>query len=241
MKLIHTKNYIDIAVGSALTLIGWIISPSLGFITTHLTGLILWYVRDPKRYFARCDRSYLSPVDGTISEIVPNSMCPYADGEWMKVVIKTSSFDSHIQYAPLEGNLLRHEIITELTQVHLSDLLGPKLASMMKLDFSIPIRFTSRTSIISQIHNPRSNGHCIVETVTDHYKFNLLPGLSKVSHNGFTDQVSRLGVGHFGLHWFHTNIYLDHNSEPQVELGQTVVGGETTIAAHPKPYYRLET
>jgi hypothetical protein len=229
--IVHKQNYIDLLIPTSATLLLAFFYPVAGFIGAHVVGLSYLFLRDYKRYFHKDDNQLLSPIDGKVVSITPNVICPYLPGPWTQIAIQTTLLDSHTQYAPVEGNLVKHEVISEYKKVKLSDILGGKWLGE-KLDFLIPLDFLNKQILVSEIQNEKTGSICLVETIADLGMFNLLPGLDKVMHNSFVDQGSIVGVGHLGYASYLTNLYVDEGVNIEVLVGQVVVGSETLVATN---------
>ena len=230
MMWLHPKNYLDVGIMIGLTVGAWFINLPLAALLAHFTGLVYWYLRDTKRYFAKNSQNCLSPIDGVVLEIIESTSCPHGTGDWRKISIDTGLFDSHTQYASLDGTLASHEIMLERITITLSDIVGDWILRFLENDPALPIPFIVGTTLVTHIHNAKNNAECIIETITSHGYLNLVPGLKRIIHSGFIDQGSRVGLGHFGYHSTITNVYIPTNASVEVDIGQVVLGSETVVA-----------
>jgi len=228
--IVHKRNYIDLLIPVGLTALLGFFHPLAGFASAHLLGAAYLYLRDYRRHFAKNEKNLLSPIDGKVMSITNNAICPYLPGLWTQVAIQTNLLDSHTQYAPIEGNLVKYEIISNSKRNKISDILSAEWLPS-RFDFTIPVDFLNNQVLVSQVENATTGLSCVVETIVDLGLLNLLPGLDKVLNSPFVDQGTVIGLARLGYGQYVTNVYLDQGLDIQVLTGQVVVGSETVIAS----------
>lgn len=84
-----------------ITGIAMLIHPLPAMIMCCMSGLVIWFYRDPERDIPEDEGLFVSPADGKVVEIVPASH-EYA-GESLKVGIFMNAFSVHVNRAPCEG------------------------------------------------------------------------------------------------------------------------------------------
>jgi len=88
--------------GSILvTVIAMLIHPLAAVVMCCVTGLIIWFYRDPERDVPSAPGLFVSPADGKIVEIMKVSH--EFTGESIKVGIFMNAFSVHVNRAPCEG------------------------------------------------------------------------------------------------------------------------------------------
>lgn len=218
----HIKNYLECAIYVAISVVLLIINPWLGFIAMHLAALALWSLRTRNPInlteFISPVYEFISPIDGKIVEINRSWV---RDGiECVKIVIETGFLDSHTQYAPISGEILKQEI----------QLLEPNT----KLPFTVPWAMNGNNRLVTEILDKRNNNRCIVQTDV----YSLVPWsiIDKIDYNtSFIEQGQLIGVWHCTpVISFTTTVYLDLGSDVNVEVGHTSIGGHTTLASRSK-------
>lgn len=212
----HIKNYLECVIYIAIPIVLFIIKPWVGFIAIHLSILALWSLRTRSTISMSSD--LISPIDGKILEINKSWV---RDGvECVKIVIETGFFDSHAQYAPISGEIIKQEI--------------QLLESNAKLPFTVPWQINSNNRLITEILDKRNNNRCIVQTDVQ----SLVPWsiIDKIDYNSsFIEQGQLIGVWHSTpTISFTTTVYLDLGSDVTVEVGHTSIGGHTSLASRSK-------
>ena len=196
---------------------------SIALIVLHVCILTLWYLRDVKRYFARNNQVYLSPVDGIVTDINQNCLLDgYKGIEWHKISIQTRFFDSHILYAPISGEVIDSNLSRDVNKVDIFQFLKEKVGIKTDRSFKVSISWNNvfRISIVDL----KNNNICILEHSLNHFK-----GLSIIESTS-VEQGGKMGVGHLGALNVITDIYMPRaNSKISIMVGQTVVGSETAL------------
>lgn len=208
---------------------------SIALIVLHICILAFWYLRDVKRYFARNNQVYLSPVDGIVTDI--NQSC-FLDGykgiEWQKISVQTRFFDSHMLYAPISGEVIDSNLSRDVNKVDIFQFLKEKVGIKTDRSFKVSVSWNNvfRISIV----DIKNNNICIIEHSLNHFK-----GLSIIESN-LVEQGGKIGIGHFGALNVVTDIYIPRaNSKISVMVGQTMVGSETALGCfHQTPIIESE-
>ena len=219
---IHPANYIEagILVGVLFPLLFFTKSFMLFFLGLHVSILLLWQIRNLKRYNFGDVKEYLAPLDGKVCEIKHNTSCPYLDGVWKCISIKGGIGDSVLQYAPIEGAIVQEQLITT------KNIIFP--GQIKWLDWMI----YHRSLLLVELKDMVNQTRCLVETFAP----NHLPKMRSIQSVGITFPVNRASV--IGttrgldnlLGNVLSNLYIPVHTDIQVQVGQTVVAGETVIA-----------
>ncbi len=112
-EIILKEGYPYIIVSGALFLISWLFSFPfvLQLIFFALFGFFVYFFRNPARIPEdESPNAVISPSDGTIIEIT-NAISPITKEESIKISIRLSLFDVHIQRAPIGGEMSAREYI----------------------------------------------------------------------------------------------------------------------------------
>jgi phosphatidylserine decarboxylase len=210
MVPVHKEGYRFIAAFAAVTIV-------LGFVWQPLfwLGLILtiWcalFFRDPERVVPVSDDLIISPADGVVSSIglfVPPADLELGDAPRMRITVFMNVFNCHVNRAPVRGTVIisRH-----------------KPGKFLSADLDKASDENERHSLV--IDGP----HGPVGAVQ-------IAGLVARRILCWSDEGQALGQGErFGLIRFgsRVDVFLPDSATPRVALGQTMIAGETIIAAH---------
>lgn len=209
MVPIHKEGYRFIAIFAAVTV-------GLGFVWQPLfwIGLILtiWcalFFRDPQRVVPVSDDLIVSPADGVVSSLglfVPPAELNLGSEPRMRITVFMNVFNCHVNRAPVRGSILVSQ--------HKSGL-------FLSADLDKASEDNERHSIV--IDGP----HGPVGTVQ-------IAGLVARRILCWSEEGQVLGQGErFGLIRFgsRVDVFLPEGATPRVSLGQTMIAGETVIAA----------
>lgn len=83
-----------------------IVTRSLAAVGIALSGLILYFFRDPNRQVASMPGLVLSAADGEVVEIAFEREETYLQREMVRISVFLSIFDVHVQRAPISGNVV---------------------------------------------------------------------------------------------------------------------------------------
>ncbi len=206
---IHKEGYPILMVAGIITLLVWLFFeswtwlPVLGFI------FCLYFFRDPIRFTPLDSNLIISPADGIISGIDKNIAYPEelnANKKGTRVSIFLNVFNVHVNRIPMAG------IISK---------------SSYK-----PGKFINASLDKASLDNERQS-LLITSSEGDEIALVQIAGLIArriVCDAKEGDQVelgSHYGIIRFGSR---VDVYLPEGIEPQVLVGQTMIGGETILA-----------
>ncbi len=72
-----------------------------------ITFFICFFFRDPDRVIPDGENLVVSPADGKIISIIPDTENPHAKGRWTKISIFMSVFNVHVNRVPLSGKITK--------------------------------------------------------------------------------------------------------------------------------------
>ncbi len=209
----HKAGYPFLCISALISFIGYRIHARIG----HLIGLIgslffgfCWYFfRNPKRIVPHKNDILVSPADGTVSAInyIPPPVDLGLDDKpvW-RISIFLSIFNVHLQRIPVAGKITARSYIKG--------------------------KFFNASLDKASEHNER-NAICI--TLPDGKKVVVvqIAGLiaRRIVCNADINQQFNMG-DIYGLIRFgsRVDLYLPDGCQPCVEVGQTMIGGETIVA-----------
>lgn len=206
---IHREGYLFIIIFLVVTLILFALSTTLGWIGIILTIWCVCFFRDPERVTPPLEDLVISPADGRIESIVharPPAELELSGDNFTRVSIFLSVFDVHVNRIPINGKV-------KTLHYHPGKFLSASLdkASEVNERQSILIQ-TKKGAEIAVVQIAGLIARRIVCDLDE--KQEVLAG-------------ERFGIIRFGSR---VDIYLPHNIEPQVYVGQYMIGGETVIA-----------
>jgi phosphatidylserine decarboxylase len=207
---IHSAGYPFIGIFFVVSLLLGLIWQPLFWIGLFLTLWCAYFFRDPVRMTPSREGLIVSAADGLISMIekatLPSEFDDTDDSEYTRVSIFLNVFDVHIQRAPVDGKILE-------TVYRPGKFLNASLDKASEDN--------ERSSVLLQM----TNGQKVA--------FVQIAGLiaRRIINNLHKEQVVKAGE-RYGLIRFgsRVDIYLPGGVNPQVIVGQRVVGGETIIA-----------
>lgn len=107
-KNTHREGYFYIALFLIITVLGFFIACSVGFIFLILSGWCVYFFRNPKRVVP-VPNCIVSPADGVIVDI-SNRVPPVESGitsEMLKISVFLSVFDVHVNRMPIAGKIAK--------------------------------------------------------------------------------------------------------------------------------------
>ncbi|MEP0943513.1 MAG: phosphatidylserine decarboxylase [Rhizobiaceae bacterium] len=209
MVPIHKEGYRFIAVFAAVTVALGLLWQPLFWIGLILTIWCALFFRDPERVVPVSDDLIVSPADGVVSSLglfVPPAELDLGTEPRMRITVFMNVFNCHVNRAPVRGNLL--------VSIH-------KPGKFLSADLDKASEENERHSIV--IDGP----HGPVGTVQ-------IAGLVARRILCWSDEGQTLGQGErFGLIRFgsRVDVFLPEGASPRVALGQTMIAGETVLAA----------
>ena len=204
---IHREGWIYVIFFCILTIIFFPFSLFLGIVFTFITLFIINFFKDPKRVVP-VDDMVISPADGTITYI-GHSVPPKEtkiQNKYLKISIFLNIFDVHVNRIPTYGKV--NEIIY------------------------ISGKFINATLNKSSDENER-NIIVIEKNNSDLIIVTQIAGLiarrivCNLKKNQDLIQGNKFGIIKFGSR---VDLYLPLSYKPLVNVGQTVIGGETIIS-----------
>ncbi len=207
---INKEGYRFIAIFAVITLLLFLFLGSfLGWIGVVLTLWCVYFFRDPDRFVPTRDGLMVSPADGVVQMIeraVPPQELGLGNDPMLRISVFLNVFNVHVNRVPLGGTVVK--------QVYR------------------PGKFLNAALDKASEENERHAVHLKTEDGRD-IVFVQIAGL--VARRIVCDLVDgqevrtgeRFGLIRFGSR---TDIYLPDGIEPQIGVGQSMIGGETVIA-----------
>ena len=209
LKPMHPEGWKFVPVFAAVTLVLFLIWQPLGWIGLGLTVWCYYFFRDPKRAVPQNRGLLLSPADGVVSLIgpaVPPAELGLGPQPLTRVSVFMSVFNCHVNRAPIAG---------EVTAV------AYRPGKFLNASLDKASEDNERNALAIRLEDGR------------HIAVVQIAGLVARRIVCWTKPGQTLRTGErFGLIRFGSrlDVYLPEGVEPQVGLGQTMVGGETVIA-----------
>ena len=209
IKPMHPEGRKFVAIFAAVSVILALIWEPLGWLGLGLTVWCYYFCRDPKRATPTRDGLVISPADGIVSLIekaVPPAELGMSDAPLTRVSVFMSVFNCHVNRAPIGGTV--------------------------KAIAYRPGKFFNASMDKASSDNER-NSLCIEMEDGRQIAVVQIAGLVARRIVCFTSEGSALKTGErFGLIRFGSrlDVYLPDGVHPMVNLGQTMVAGETVLA-----------
>lgn len=209
LKPMHPEGRKFVGIFGAITVALFLIWPVLGWIGVGLTVWCYYFFRDPVRVTPTRDGLIVSPADGIVSLIemaVPPVELGMPDMALTRVSVFMSVFNCHVNRAPIAG----------------------QIAAIAYR----PGKFLNASLDKASADNER-NSLCIDMADGRQLAVVQIAGLVARRIVCFSNQGDTLRTGErFGLIRFGSrlDVYLPSGVEPMVDIGQTMVAGETVLA-----------
>ncbi len=209
LKPMHPEGRRFVAIFAAITVVLFLIADPLGWIGVGLTIWCYYFFRDPKRATPMRDGLIVSPADGVVSLIekaVPPPELGMADTPLTRVSVFMSVFNCHVNRAPIGGE------ITEIAY---------RPGKFLNASLDKASKDNERNSLCIRMQDGRQIA--VVQ----------IAGLVARRIVCFSSTGDRLRTGErFGLIRFGSrlDVYLPEGVSPMVDLGQTMIAGETVLA-----------
>jgi phosphatidylserine decarboxylase len=216
---VHPEAHRFAAIPAVLCMIAALFAwETLAWPLAALTVAILVFFRDPQRVTPVSDRAIVAPADGLISlirvvspprELVVDDGAGspgLSDEPVTRISIFMSVFDVHINRAPIAGTVRRVVYIPgKFVNADLDKASEDNERQHVMIDRGdgLVVCFTQIAGLIAR---------------------RIVPF---VKPGDMLAAGQRVGLIRFGSR---VDVYLPHNTEPRVLLGQTVVAGETVLA-----------
>lgn len=209
LKPMHPEGRTFVGIFAATTVILFLIWPVLGWIGAGLTVWCYYFFRDPVRFTPTRDGLIVSPADGIVSLIeraIPPAELGMPDMALTRVSVFMSVFNCHVNRAPVAG----------------------QIAAIAYR----PGKFFNASLDKASADNER-NSLCIDMADGRQLAVVQIAGLVARRIVCFSAKGDTLRTGErFGLIRFGSrlDVYLPDGVDPMVDLGQTMIAGETVLA-----------
>ena len=209
IKPMHPEGRKFVAIFAAITFVLFLLSTFLGWVGVGLTTWCYYFFRDPKRNTPTRDGLIVSPADGVVSLIekaIPPKELGMSDEPLTRVSVFMSVFNCHVNRAPIGG----------------------KIAAIAYR----PGKFFNASLDKASADNER-NSLCIEMPDGRQIAVVQIAGLVARRIVCFSSVGETLQTGErFGLIRFGSrlDVYLPNDVAPLVNLGQTMIAGETVLA-----------
>ena len=208
IKPMHPEGRKFIGIFGLITFTLFLIWEVLGWIGMGLTIWCYYFFRDPERVTPKKEGLIISPADGIVSLIekaVPPAELGMADEALTRVSVFMSVFNCHVNRAPIAGQ------ITEIAYR--------------------PGKFFNASLDKASVDNER-NSLSIKMDDGRQIAVVQIAGLVARRIMCFSAKGDKIQTGErFGLIRFGSrlDVYLPDGTDPMVQLGQTMIAGETVI------------
>ena len=209
VKPMHPEGRKFVAIFAAITLVLFLLWEPLGWIGVGLTAWVYYFFRDPERVVPNEDGIMVSPADGIVSLLEP-AIPPIELGlgsePMTRVSVFMSVFNCHVNRIPAAGR------ITTVAYHH---------GKFLNASLDKASEQNERNGITVELSDGRQYG--VVQ----------IAGLVARRIMCWSEEGSDMQRGErFGLIRFGSrlDIYLPSGAEPTVQIGQTMIAGETIIA-----------
>lgn len=196
------------ALGATLLLGGWG-GVSIGLPLALLSGLVLWFFRDPTRIPEADEKAILSPADGRVVGVRKGVWSGPFAGEATRISIFLSVFNVHINRLPYGGRVRSVTYTPGRFLAAFSEkasLDNEQTAVTLDTPRGVPLAFVQIAGLIARRIVCR-----------------LQPGETVV-------RGERYGLIRFGSR---VDVYLPPPIEVQVKVGEKVRGGESVLGVFP--------
>ena len=209
VKPMHPEGRKFVAIFAAITLVLFLLWKPLGWVGVGLTVWVYYFFRDPERVVPIQEGIMVSPADGIVSLLepaVPPSELGLGSEPMTRVSVFMSVFNCHVNRIPAAGR------ITTVAYHH---------GKFLNASLDKASEQNERNGITVELRDGRQYG--VVQ----------IAGLVARRIMCWSKEGSDMQRGErFGLIRFGSrlDIYLPSGTEPTVQIGQTMIAGETIIA-----------
>jgi phosphatidylserine decarboxylase len=189
----------------AAIIVGFLLSPLVGYVLLALTTFFLFFFRDPDRPVNAPDSAVLSPADGRVMVAGAPTGQAFPPGEWQQISIFLSPMDVHVNRLPI-GGLVRK------VEYHPGRFLPAYRADAGDLNefTEVVIDHSGQTIVVRQIVG------ILARRI-----------VCRIKQGDMVRAGDRFGVMKFGSRM---DIFLPRTATIQTKVGDKVVGGVTVIA-----------
>ncbi len=206
---IHKEGHKFLAIAILITFFGLLISKGLGLILIILTIWVYYFFRDPERISINDDSFFVSPADGTISQISEISgpvELGLENKSFTRVSIFMNIFNCHVNRTPASGTI---EEVVYKPGKFLNASLDKASKENERNYYKIKAKNKGEDVIVVQIAG------LIARRI-----------VCEVKKEQVLNQGDRIGMIRFGSR---VDLYFN-NKKLLVKVGQTVIAGESLIA-----------
>ncbi len=210
MPRLHQAGHVIIAIAMAVTLLAFMLSACLGFISLLPLSFCVYFFRDPDRMVPQGEGLMVAPADGrviAVQDVVPPPELELGDEARTRVTIFLSVFNVHVNRIAATGRV-RKKIYNPGKFLHAA-------ADKASAD-------NERLSLVIDLPEPGKD-----------YAQIQIAGLiaRRIICDATQGQEVQTGV-RYGIIRFgsRADIYLPSGATAQVAVGQTMIGGETVLA-----------
>lgn len=204
---VAAEGYPFIGYSALLTILSALLGfPLIALILLVTTTFILMFFRDPERTTPEIDRGVISPADGKVIFVETTRDERFAAEDVLKISIFMNVFNVHVNRIPFSG---------KVSKVH-----------------HVPGSFLAADSEKAHLNNE----YCAVKITTgDQREITMvqIAGLiarriiCRLETGDTIKRGERYGLIRFGSR---VDLYLPHQSNPAVKVGDKVVAGESLLA-----------
>ena len=209
VKPMHPEGRKFVAIFVAITLVLFLLWDPLGWIGVGLTVWVYYFFRDPERVVSNEDGIMVSPADGIVSLLepaVPPSELGLGSEPMTRVSVFMSVFNCHVNRIPAAGR------ITTVAYHH---------GKFLNASLDKASEQNERNGITVELSDGRQYGVVQIAGLVAR----RIMCWSEVGSD--MQRGERFGLIRFGSR---LDIYLPSSTEPTVQIGQTMIAGETIIA-----------
>ncbi len=208
---IHKEGYKFILIFALVAIILALFSNFLGLVGLVATLWCIFFFRDPERITPIDEAAIIAPADGVVTRVdygveAPNDL-GYGDKKFNKISIFLNVFNVHVNRSPVSG------VVEKVSY---------KAGKFLSANADDASEENERNSVVVKTE---AGNEVIFVQVAGLIARRILCDIQEGDEIKAGD---RYGIIRFGSR---TDIYLDENVEIKALVGQTMVGGETVIAA----------
>lgn len=204
---VAAEGYPFIGYSALLTVLSGLLGyPLITLVLLVTTTFVLMFFRDPERTTPEIARGVISPADGKIIIVEKTRDARFSDEELLKISIFMNVFNVHVNRIPFSGS------VRKVQHVPGSFLAADSEKAHLNNEYCAVKILSSDRREITMVQ--------IAGLIARRIICRLEPG----------DQVKRgerFGLIRFGSR---VDLYLPHQSNPAVKVGDKVVAGESLLA-----------
>jgi phosphatidylserine decarboxylase len=209
VKPMHPEGRKFVAIFAAITPVLFLLWEPLGWVGVGLTVWVYYFFRDPERVVPTEDGIMVSPADGIVSLLepaVPPMELGLGSEPMTRVSVFMSVFNCHVNRIPAAGRI-------NTVAYHHGKFLNASLDKASEQN--------ERNGITIELSDGRQYG---VVQIAGLVARRIMCWSDEGSD---TQRGERFGLIRFGSR---LDIYLPSGAEPTVQIGQTMIAGETILA-----------